>query len=140
MRRNDDISHSGVIKSVGRDIIEVEIVSESACASCHAASLCTAAEAVKKSVQVPADPRETYAVGEQVDVLLKKSMGGKAVLLAYVAPLFILMILVVSLCHFGVSEPVAAAIGVGGIAVWYLFIYLIRDRIAGQYIFYIRRK
>lgn len=135
-----EISHTGRIVSVDGRTATVEIVSRSACASCHAAGLCTASEAAVKRITVKLSPADDYAAGEEVLVLLRGSMGAKAVLLAYAVPLFILMILVVSLSFTDVHELAAGAAGLGGVAVWYLILYRFRDRLEREYDFYIRRK
>ena len=135
-----EISHTGRIVSVDGRTAMVEIVSRSACASCHAAGLCTASEAAVKRITVKLSPADDYAAGEEVLVLLRGSMGAKAVLLAYAVPLFILMILVVSLSFTDVHELAAGAAGLGGVAVWYLILYRFRDRLEREYDFYIRRK
>ena len=135
-----EISHTGRIVSVDGRTATVEIVSRSACASCHAAGLCTASEAAVKRITVKLSPADDYATGEEVLVLLRGSMGAKAVLLAYAVPLFILMILVVSLSFTDVHELAAGAAGLGGVAVWYLILYRFRDRLEREYDFYIRRK
>lgn len=136
---NGDISHTGRIKEVGPEITTVEIISQSACASCHAAGLCTAAEAVKKEISVTTDPSAGYAPGEEVSVMLRKSMGMKAVVLAYVVPLFILLILVVSLSFANVHELVVGTIGLAGIGLWYFVMYMLRGKLASEYVFYIER-
>jgi len=136
---NGDISHTGRIKEVGPEITTVEIISQSACASCHAAGLCTAAEAVKKEISVPTDPGAGYAPGEVVSVMLRKSMGMKAVVLSYVVPLFILLILVVSLSFTNVHELVVGGIGLAGIGLWYLVMYMLRGKFASEYVFCIER-
>ena len=50
---------------------------------------------------------------DEVDVVLKKSMGMKAVWISYVIPLFILMILILSLSSVTVHE---VYVGLGAIA------------------------
>ncbi|MBP5741790.1 MAG: SoxR reducing system RseC family protein [Bacteroidales bacterium] len=136
---NGDISHIGRIKTVGPEFTTVEIISESACSACHAAGLCTAAEAVKKDVTVPTDLRAGFTPGETVSVNLRKSMGTKAVVLAYVVPLFILLILVVSLSFTNIHELVVGTIALVGIGLWYLVIYMLRGRLSSEYLFYIDR-
>ena len=135
-----EISHSGRIEAVGKDSVTVRIVSRSACASCHAAGLCTASESATKDIRVRTTPADDYKVGEEVLVLLRGNMGTKAVLLAYGVPLFILLILVVSLSFTDVHELAAGAAGLGGVAVWFLILYCFRDRLEREYEFYIRRK
>lgn len=135
-----EISHVGRILTVGPAVTTVEIISRSACASCQAAGLCTASEAAAKEITVRTDPSAAYEPGEEVQVVLRGGLGTKAVLLAYGVPLFILLILVVSLSFTKVHELAAGAAGLGGIAVWYLILYGFRDRLDREYEFYIRRK
>jgi len=131
-----EISHKGIVRETGSGKALVEILSQSACSSCHAAGLCSASEAVKKMVEVT-----TFTpcqVGQEVEVVLKRSMGMKAVLLAYVVPLFILLILVVSLSYTNVHELVAGAVGIAGVALWYLVLLLFKNKLRGEYVFYIK--
>jgi sigma-E factor negative regulatory protein RseC len=134
-----EISHTGKVISVGPQVTTVEIVSKSACASCHAASLCTAFESVRKEVEVPTDPSAGFAVGDEVEVQLRGSLGPKAAVLAYVIPLFILLILVVSLSFTGMHELAVAAVGLGGMALWYGILWLCRGSLEREYRFYARR-
>ena len=134
-----EVSHKGSIVSVGKDKVSVQIVSESACSSCHAAGLCGASESKKKIVDVPLYPGQTYAVGQEVEVCLARKMGLKAVLLSYVIPLGILLILVLSLSSIGLGELACGLVSIGGIALYYLILYFRRDRLAEGYVFYIRK-
>lgn len=135
-----EISHKGKIVSVERDRILVQIVSESACSACHAAGLCGASESRNKIVEVPARMGLSYSVGQEVEVCLARRMGLKAVLFSYVIPLLILLILVLSLPWIGLGELACGLVSVGGIAVYYLLLYLCKDRLAQGYVFYIRNK
>lgn len=134
-----EVSHKGSIVSVGKDKVSVQIVSESACSSCHAAGLCGASESKRKIVDVPLYPGQTYAVGQEVEVCLARKMGLKAVLLSYVIPLGILLILVLSLSSIGLGELACGLVSIGGIALYYLILYFRRDRLAEGYVFYIRK-
>lgn len=87
----EEVSHRGRIVSVDAEKIRVEIISSSACTSCHAAGLCSMSEAVKKIVDVPAFGNSGYAPGDEVELVLTASMGMKAVLAAYAVPLVILL-------------------------------------------------
>ena len=134
-----EVLHKGMVVSVGKDSVSVRIVSESACSSCHAAGLCGAAESKKKIVEVPLYGGQTYSVGQEVEVCLARKMGLKAVLLSYVIPLMILLILVLSLSSIGLGELASGLVSIGGIAVYYLILYLCRNRLAEGYVFYIRK-
>ena len=134
-----EVSHKGMIVSVGKDKVSVQIVSESACSACHAAGLCGAAESKKKIVDVPAYGDRSYSIGQEVEVCLARKMGLKAVLLSYVIPLVILLILVLSLPYIGFGELASGLVSIGGIAVYYLILYLCRNHLAEGYVFYIRK-
>lgn len=134
-----EVSHKGMIVSVGKDKVSVQIVSESACSACHAAGLCGAAESKKKIVDVPVYGDRSYSIGQEVEVCLARKMGLKAVLLSYVIPLVILLILVLSLPYIGFGELASGLVSIGGIAVYYLILYLCRNHLAEGYVFYIRK-
>lgn len=136
---NNEISHIGIVKKTGEDKTVVEIVSKSACGSCNVAGLCSAAEALKKEIIVPSDPSFLYKEGDKVDVILGRSKGMAAVLLAYVAPLFLMLITVVALSYAGIAELLSGAAGLGVTGLYYIILYLFRDKIAGKYEFYIRK-
>ena len=136
----EEISHSAVVKEIGEKETTVEIVSESACKSCAAAGLCTAAEAVRKEIRVPTDPQGGFSVGETVDVVVSESLGMKAVVISYAVPLLILILLVVSLSYTSLGEVAVGLIGIGAVAVYYLAVYLMRGRFSREYVFSIRHK
>lgn len=134
----NEISHKGVITEITPEATTVEILSLSACAECHAKGLCGLSESKVKEISVPTDPYSDRKVGDEVDVVLKKSMGMKAVWISYVIPLFILMILILSLSSVTVHEVYTGLGAIGGVALYYLLIYIFRDRLAKDFVFYIK--
>ena len=139
--RKEEISHIGIVKTAGEDETVVEIISQSACGSCHASGFCSASEAIKKEIIVPFDSSGgLYKVGDKVDVILGRSKGMTAVFLAYVLPLVLMMTSVLALSYAGINELLAGVSGLGLIAFYYFLLYLFRDKIAGKYVFYIRKK
>ncbi len=134
----NEISHKGVITAITPELTTVDIISTSACAECHAKGMCGISESKVKSISVPTDPYTERQVGDEVDVVLKKSMGLKAVWISYVIPLFILMILILSLSSVTVHEVYAGLGAIAGVALYYLIIYLFRDRLSKDFVFYIK--
>jgi len=135
-----EISHIGKIVEVNPQFTTVEIISQSACSACHASGLCGMSEYTKKAIQVTTDPYQDYNVGDEVEVLLRQSMGVKAVWISYAIPLIILMILVLSLSLFLKNELLVGLIAIAGVALYYLGVYLFRDKLAKEYVFYIKAK
>ena len=136
----NEISHTGTVLEMTPEFTTVEIVAQSACAACHAKSMCGVADEQQKIIMVPTDPYASYKVGDEVLVMLKKSMGMKAVWISYVIPLLILMILILSLSSVTEHEVYAGLAAIGGVALYYLVIYLFRDKLANDFVFYIKEK
>lgn len=135
----EDISHKGRILSVKPDFTTVQIISSSACSSCHAAGFCALGESTEKVLEIPTDPYGFYEAGEEVEVILKATAGLKAVWLAYVAPLVILMLTVLVMIKTGFGELVSALSAVAAVALWYLVLWLLRKKLRNQYVFTINK-
>ncbi len=140
MAKNNEISHTGKIIEITPEFTSVEIIASSACSSCHAKGLCGVSEEEAKVIMVPTDPYASYETGDQVRVLLKKSMGLKAVWIYYVIPLIILMILILSLSSVTGHEVYAGLGAIGGVLLYYVGIYIFRDRLAKDFVFCIKEK
>ena len=136
----ESISHRGTIVDINPRQTTVRFVSESACSACHAAGLCGMSEFKEKTLVVPTDPRSGFSVGEEVDVLLLSSMGFKAVWIAYMIPLAVLFAFFFGARALGLSEAWAGLSSIGGVALWYLVIWLLRDRLSDEYVFTIKKK
>ena len=130
--------HTGKVVSMTPKTTTVQIVSQSACSECHAAGLCGLSEYTEKAVEVPTSPSATYGVGDEVQVVLKASMGFKAVWIAYFLPLVVLLAITLGLIALGVPEVVSGLAGLGAVALYYLVVWLLRDRLRNEYVFTIQ--
>ena len=134
----EQVMHTGQVVSMTPKTTTVRIVSHSACSECHAAGLCGLSEFTEKAVEVPTGPYATYGVGDEVQVVLKASMGFKAVWIAYFLPLVVLLAVALGLIALGVPEVVAGLAGIGAVALYYLGVWLLRDRLRNEYVFTIQ--
>ena len=139
-RKKDSIAHDGIIVEITPDFTTVEILSSSACASCHAKGLCGMSEEEKKLIMVPTDPYTVYSEGQQVKVMTKKSMGLKAVWISYVIPLLILLILILSLSSVIGNEAYVGLAAIAVVALYYFVIWLLRNKLESEFVFYIEEK
>ena len=102
----------------------------SACSGCHARAVCGVDESKDKIVEVATSDAAAYSVGESVEVALEsRSVGAKSVFLAYVVPFFVLLIVLVGLTVFGVSEGVAALSAIVGVGLYYVVLWLMNSKI-----------
>ena len=138
MAKRNEIVHSGKIVEITPDFTTVQILVSSACSSCHAKGLCGMSEEEEKIIMVPTDTYSSYQAGDQVQVMTKMSMGLKAVWISYVIPLAVLMILILSLSGVIESEVYRALTAIGGVAVYYLFVWLFRNKLSNEFVFYIK--
>ncbi|MBR5385492.1 MAG: SoxR reducing system RseC family protein [Bacteroidales bacterium] len=136
--KKEEISHIGKVVSVTPLTTAVKIISESACASCHAAGLCGMGEYKEKVIEVPTSPGSRHEEGDEVTLVLKATMGLKAVWLSYVIPVIILMAVILLLGASGVPELVSGLAAIAGVAVYYFGLWLFRDRLKDEYVFTIK--
>ena len=141
--KKDRIEHEGTVVAVDKDYISVEILNKSACAACHAKGVCGASEESVKVVEIAQDISTLaadYQVGERVNVVMSSAMGTQAVWIAYVIPLVVLMasILVFSLC--GAGEVTMGLGSLGIVALYYLGVFLFRNKISKIFIFSIEKQ
>ena len=137
MAKKNEITHTGKILEITPEYTTVQILVSSACSECHAKGLCGMSEDEEKVIMVPTDPYKERQVGDEVQVLTKMTMGLKAVWISYVIPLAVLMILILSLSPVIASELVLGLVSIAGVALYYFGIWLFRDRLSNEFVFYI---
>ena len=137
MARKNEIAHTGRILEIDKDYTTVEITVSSACSSCHAKGLCGMSEDEDKVIMVPTDPYTIREVGDQVIVKTKMTMGLKAVWISYVIPLVILLILILTLSSVSDNEYMTGLVSIAGVALYYFGIWLFKDRLSDEFVFYI---
>ena len=138
-RKKEEIVHEGEIVEINKDFTTVRLTVSSACSSCHAKGMCGMSEEQDKVLMLPTDPYTVYSEGEKVEVCTKTSMGLKAVWISYVIPLAILLILILSLSPVIGNEALRGLISIAGVGLYYLVIWLFRDRLSNEFVFYIRK-
>ena len=138
MSSYSEITHRGRIVSITPEYTTVEIVSESACAACHAKGLCSLGDSKVKQVELPTRGWDNYSVGQEVTLVLRATMGHKAVWLAYVVPLIILVAALLGILSAGGTELLAGLGAIGAVALYYGVIWLMRERLRKEYVFNIK--
>lgn len=131
------IEHLGRIDAVTPNDIRVVITSQSACASCHAKGACSASD-VSEKIVVVSKSNHNYFVGETVKVLLKQSLGYKALFLGYILPLIVLLIALFTFSAF-MSEGKAGLLALATLLPYYAILYFFRNKIARQFNFDIEK-
>lgn len=127
------ITHKGIITELHEAFVIVSVISESACASCHAKGACTVADTEEKFITIECDVSKYHQM-QQVTVVLSEKIGLYAVLLAYVLPFLVLLIsLIIFVSQF--EETIAAIISFGMVGIYYSILYYKKDIIKKNIVF-----
>lgn len=78
----------------------------SACASCHAKGTCSAANQDEKLIDVESNDH-SFSVGQLVNITGSATLGLLAVLLAFVLPFILILVSLLVLSNFQITETVA---------------------------------
>jgi len=128
------IRHKGII--TGTDPLKAEILTESACASCHARGYCSLGEKKHKEITRLKEPSgwEPY-VGQQVYIEMRTRLGFKALWYGMALPALILGVAIALGVLFGFTELLQGLIAVMSIGIYYFVLYLLKDRIQNDFYF-----
>ena len=140
MNEENNICREGIVRAVNGDDISVEIIVSSACSGCHAKSICIPSDRRQEIITVKNTRQEVYQVGETVDLLLETSAGNKAVILAYVLPLIVLLVLLFVCYALTHKELLSVGVGITGVVVYYLILKSAGKSVEKGITFGIRKK
>lgn len=134
-----EIRHAGRVVNVSGSQVRVEIAVQSACAGCHARAVCGASSGESRIIPVRRTDDGTLAVGDEVYVVIRQAQGFKAVLIAYLIPLFILLLLLLTLPLLFDNELVTGLGALGFVALYYLVLAQFRDRLNSGFTFTVEK-
>ncbi len=131
----NSIKHTGIIKSIDKDKINVTILSQSACSDCHAKSMCAIADMKEKVIEISRRSSDNYNIGNHVTVVMERTMGAKAVFYGYFFPFLVVLISLIVLISLTGNEGLAGLISLVLLIPYYFMIYLFRDKIKKKFEF-----
>lgn len=134
------IRHAGTVQSVTSVQTKVEIQAQTACAACHARAACGASSGESRVITVRRPDDGSIRPGDEVNVIIRQGQGFKAVFIAYLIPLFILLVLLLTLPVFFENELVTGLGALGFVALYYLVLAQFRDRLNSGFVFTIEKR
>lgn len=129
----ETISHEGVVTRITDDNLEIKIISQSACAACHAKSACGMGEQAEKILTVPKPEGREFQPFQKVNVVMAINQGNRAAVLAYLIPIVILLAVLFICLGLGLSEGLSALIGIAALAPYYAILYFQRDKLRNRF-------
>lgn len=137
MAENSKIKHKGVVTEASTDLITVKLEPIKTCTTCRAKVFC-GADTAEKVVEVKKWDGY-FDVGDEVTVLMKESLGFRALLYGYLGPFLALFISLVLFLSIGIAEGLAAIFAISVLGMYYGALYLYRDSLKKQFTFNIKK-
>lgn len=129
---NKYISHKGSVTSISDERIYITIKSESACGSCHAKGACAMSEEVEKIVDVCIKTYPSTKIGDDVDVIISKKTGIISVVIAYIIPIFIILLSLYIFSSIELSEPLSLVFMLLLLLFYFTILYFFRTKLASK--------
>ncbi|MBN2863762.1 MAG: SoxR reducing system RseC family protein [Bacteroidales bacterium] len=127
------IEHDGIVEKADERCVTVKISSVSACSGCYAEGHCSLSGKKEKIIRIPGIYKVTP--GDEVTVLMKKSMGYTALFLGYVLPFLLVILVLFVLAALSMPEFIS---GLGSLAVlvpYYLILWFFKKRVDNKFSF-----
>jgi len=132
------MEHEGIIASISGNTMVVRIVSSSACSSCAAKGYCVPSENQEKDIYVQGFSGD-FVSGEQVRVLMQRSMGFKALCIGYMIP-FVLVLATLLIVYNSSGNELASGLSSLLILVpYYLILKLLDQKISRTFGFTVQK-
>lgn len=135
---NNTIHHTGIIERIDPDKVYVKIIQQSACAGCHAKSMCNASESKDRIIEIEG-LFNSFQVNEEVELQGQSSLGYQAVLYAFVLPLLLLFAVIIFCLGMNRSEAVSALAGIAVLPAYYSVLYFFRDKLKKKFVFAMKK-
>lgn len=133
----DVVKHTGVVEAINGNNCYVRILQHSACSGCSAKRLCNSSESKEKIITVLLNG-EDVQVGETVNIEGTVVQGLRAVYICYMIPLFLLIASLFLGVRIG-GEMLGVILSLGVLAVYFIVLYLFRNRIGEHFGFALRK-
>jgi sigma-E factor negative regulatory protein RseC len=119
------VKHEGSILNISNGILTVALKGNINCEACNAKGACGVSESNAKEIQVDITD-ESFEINEDVEVVLEKQLGLKAVFWAYVFP-FILVLCVLIISSNFLKEWVSGLLSLFILLPYYLTLYALQS-------------
>jgi sigma-E factor negative regulatory protein RseC len=137
MNKSNIIEHSGIVTSVTGNMATVRFLTSSACAGCQASGVCDAGGTNEKVVTARCD--EEIHTGDHVSIIMKESLGFRALFLGYLLPFLLVLTLLIVLSLLSFSEVIAGVASLLLLPPYYYLLYLKKEKISNKFSFIIKK-
>ncbi len=136
------VCNTGVIQKVEGNMIYVLMEIHSACAGCHAKSICIPSHSKNELLKIKNDENLHFEAGEKVKIEMERKLGGKALRIGYLYPCILFIAAIFIVYRVTGHELIAAFLAFAVVALYYFLIYLFnrKKKIDRQFVFHVRKE
>lgn len=139
--KEDCVEQKGIVIKKQEDKVIVKIEQKSTCSSCHARGACTSLNKKDKEIEIKTKDTQNYNIGDEVIITISTKLGLKAVFIAFVLPLILLVIaLFLSIKLFSLTQSLSALVSLLVVAAYYFFLYKQNLFLSKEFNFLIKEK
>ena len=139
MSEQSTICKEGIVRAVNGNTVDVEIIVSSACAGCHAKSICIPSDHRQEIVTANVEGNHSFKVGERVNLVLRGNAGAKAVLIAYAIPFVVLLAAFIGCYLLSHNELVSVLVSLLFVLVYFLILKTQIHKINRNFTFYVTK-
>jgi len=122
------VEQKGTVEQITGLNIRVRVHREASCGDCKASGICFVGEGKERELEI-SNFTPGLKVGDQVEVIITRNMGNKAVLLGYLVPFLILITTLIVLNFLGASDWLSGIASLLAMAPYFLLLYFFRNRL-----------
>lgn len=139
--KEDCVEQKGIVIKKQEDKVIVKIEQKSTCSSCHARGACTSLDKKDKEIEIKTKDTQNYNIGDEVVITISTKLGMKAVFIAFVLPLILLVIaLFLSIKLFSLTQSLSALVSLLVVAAYYVLLYKQNHLLSKEFNFLIKEK
>jgi sigma-E factor negative regulatory protein RseC len=127
------IEHDGMVETVDDKTVFVRISRSSACHHCSAGNLCGMNDASEKVLEIPVHA-STLKPGDKVTVGIPQKSAMSAIVVAFILPSILLLTAIFVFNSMDVSDLESAALSLGIVAVYMLFLSFFRKLLKQKFV------
>lgn len=106
----------------------VNIISQSACSTCHSKGACTVSDFEDKEIEINEFSKD-YRVGQEVTIVFKESKGFAALMWGYMIPFLLVLITLIAATKTTANELLAGLLSLAVLIPYYTALYFLRHHL-----------
>lgn len=133
--KSESIAHQGFIESIAEDFYKVKILAQSACGTCGSKHICGMGESQEKIIEISRHKTDNFQMGQQVNVILEKTLGFKALFYGYLLPLISMVVVLFIVAGFTGNEGLGGISALLSLAPYYGILWFFRSKLKHTFSF-----